>query len=370
MRIPMDPTVIAGPGVKDDPGEEDRILRYNDVSSLAVTSDGARVVAGRENGLVQVIDAIGQRTIYSMRPSEGRVWDLCITADDETLLTTSGDAVIIWELATGRQLRSLSLNDENEIESVTLLPDDKTVVTASVVSDICVWDSMTGTLACQMDADPSGQAGTRATCTPDGSRIVSFSADATPRTWAQVWMIDGTPIRTLEIPSKEGCWWDARLTPDGRQLVTFVIDWDTPGEHCSPRVWNLDNGTCEHVLQGHRRTVASVAFTPDSSRAVTASADSTCKIWNLRTGTCEHTLAGHSDFVFSVGVTPDGRRAVSGSKDGTVRIWDIASGKLRRTHEHALRNRNYEVMAVWITPDGKSVIYDDNVGQLHCIPLG
>jgi WD40 repeat protein len=53
-----------------------------------------------------------------------------------------------------------------------------------------------------------------------------------------------------------------------------------------------------------------VSISPDGRRAVSGSKGSTVRVWDLETGECEQVLEGHTDWVEAVSITPDGRRAV------------------------------------------------------------
>ena len=94
------------------------------------------------------------------------------------------------------------------------------------------------------------------------------------------------------------------------------------------------NGRIIITLTGHSGSVTSVSFSPDGSRIVSGSKDSTVRVWDAVTGEVINTLTGHSGYVLSVSsFSPDGSRIVSsGSYDNTVRIWDALSGqsKVRR----------------------------------------
>ena len=70
-----------------------------------------------------------------------------------------------------------------------------------------------------------------------------------------------------------------------------------------------------------------LAFTPDGSRLVTATAESTVRVWNPTTKQQEATLVGHASGVHSVAVSPDGQRILTGGKDGTLREWDLSRAR-------------------------------------------
>jgi WD40 repeat protein len=74
---------------------------------------------------------------------------------------------------------------------------------------------------------------------------------------------------------------------------------------------------------GHTSHVQSAAFSPDSTKVVTASWDGTAKIWNAATGGIECDLAKHIKSVRSAEFSPDGIMVVTGSGDNTAKIWQL-----------------------------------------------
>lgn len=77
------------------------------------------------------------------------------------------------------------------------------------------------------------------------------------------------------------------------------------------------------MLRGHENWVSSAAFSPDGSRIVTGSWDTTARVWDAATGKELAALRGHDGIVLSAGFSPDGSRVVSGSADKTARVWDV-----------------------------------------------
>jgi WD40 repeat protein len=82
------------------------------------------------------------------------------------------------------------------------------------------------------------------------------------------------------------------------------------------------------TLTGHSKGVNTLAITPDDSKFISGSSDSTIKIWDLATGKELRTLTGHSKGVNTLAITPDGSKLVSGSCDSTIKIWDLTKEKL------------------------------------------
>src|SRR5262249_52169618 len=80
------------------------------------------------------------------------------------------------------------------------------------------------------------------------------------------------------------------------------------------------------LLEGHKRQVMSVAFSPDGKHVLSGSQDMTLKLWDVAEGKCVKTLEGHKNWVNGVLFQGD-KRAISTSDDLTIRLWDLPSGK-------------------------------------------
>src|SRR2546423_3421893 len=111
------------------------------------------------------------------------------------------------------------------------------------------------------------------------------------------------------------------------------------------KIWDASSGECLQTLEGHSDSVISVAFSHDSARLASASHDKTVKIWDASSGECLQTLEGHSDWVNSVAFSHDSARLASASQDETVKIWDASSGEGLRTlevHSDVLYNISFD----------------------------
>jgi WD40 repeat protein len=68
--------------------------------------------------------------------------------------------------------------------------------------------------------------------------------------------------------------------------------------------------------------VRSAAFSPDGTRVVTASDDSTARIWDAATGKLLAPALVHQGEVRSAAFSPDGTHVVTASDDNTARVWE------------------------------------------------
>ena len=136
----------------------------------------------------------------------------------------------------------------------------------------------------------------------------------------------------------------AVFSPDGSRVVTASAD-------TTARIWDAATGTQIAVLKGHDEKVWSAAFSPDGQRIVTASQDKTARIWDAATG-AQIAVLRHDDWVLSAAFSPDGRRVVTGSSQGKARIWNAATGAqiiMLAAHYSAVTSATF-------SPDGRRIL--------------
>jgi len=187
--------------------------------------------------------------------------------------------------------------------------------------------------------------------TPDGKRLVSVSNDKTIRIWD---LTTGEPVRVLRPPigkGAEGALYAAALSPDGKTLAVGGLPPGASRDGTPIYVITLASGRIERLLDGHKSTIADLAFSADGKRLASASMDKTVRIWDPFSGTCEKTLEGHGGPVMGVAWSPDGERIVTGSIDKTARIWSVESSDTVAV----LKGHNREVRCVAWSRDGKSI---------------
>ncbi|MEE1323143.1 MAG: hypothetical protein UHE91_04910, partial [Bacteroidales bacterium] len=61
-------------------------------------------------------------------------------------------------------------------------------------------------------------------------------------------------------------------TPDGTKIISGSAD-------KTVKIWDANTGECLKTLEGHSKYVYSVAFSPDGKHIVSGSYDDTIKIW-------------------------------------------------------------------------------------------
>jgi len=99
------------------------------------------------------------------------------------------------------------------------------------------------------------------------------------------------------------------------------------------KVWKSTDLSLLLSLQGHKRGVWDIAFSPVEKVLVSASGDMSLKVWNLSTGACLSTLEGHQQPLVKVNWLNFGLQLVSASVDGVVKVWNLKKQVCLNTYE-------------------------------------
>ena len=168
---------------------------------------------------------------------------LAVTPDGSRIVSGSGNFVRIWDLESGVSVGEPLTGQSGWVTSVAVTPDGTLIVSGAGDSTIFIWDLATGGSAAgqrkQRAGAPVGKpltghvrGVTSVAITPDGSRIVSGSLDATIRIWD---LAKGTPVGE-PLTGHAGEVTAVAVTPDGRRIVSGSLD-------ATIRIWDLANGT-------------------------------------------------------------------------------------------------------------------------------
>ena len=309
-----------------------------DVTSVAYSPDGRRIVSGSEDKTVRVWDAETGDALQTIHGHSEWVTSVAYSPDGRRLVSGSWDKTVrVWDAETGDALQTLHGHGAF-LTSVAYSPDGRRIVSGSGDETVRVWDAEAGDALQTLDGHTSGV--TSVAYSPNGRRIVSGSVDRTVRMWDAE---TGDALQTLQGHSERVD--SVAFSPDGRHIVSGSKDY-------SVRVWNAETGDALQTLDGHSEWVTSVAFSPDGRRIVSGSKDKTVRMWDTSTGDSLQTLHGHGVFLTSVAYSPDGRRIVSGSGDKTVCVWDAETGNALQT----LDGHSSGTTSVAYSCDGRRIV--------------
>ncbi|AFZ19753.1 protein kinase domain-containing protein [Allocoleopsis franciscana] len=269
---------------------------------------------------------------------------LAFNPAEKWIVSGSEDHTIkVWELSTGKELRTLAGHAGFFVRSIAIRPDEELL--ASAGDDIIkLWDLETGEEIRTLSGHSSVIQ--RLVFSPDGQVLISAGNDKT----IKIWNPDtGEVMRTLggnhliEALS---------ISPDGQIIASG--DGDLKAKLYTVKLWNFNTGEEIRTFSGHSNTIRAVAFSPDGQLLASGSCDKTIKIWQVETGALLHTLTGHSGWfaaVNSVAFSPDGKILASGSDDKTIKLWNTETGKTILT----LSRHSKGVNSVVFSADGQTL---------------
>lgn len=263
-----------------------------------------------------------------------------------------------------------TLHHDGEVQDASFSPDGTKVVTASADATAQLWDAATG----QKIGPPMRHADWVHTAefSPDGTKVVTGSWDGTARVWnAQT----GQPIGSAmqhDVSIERGRVNSALFSADGTEIVT--ASWDH-----TARVWDAANPAhpqigkpLVHQLPGAiSETVWAAVFNPNGAPqvVVTASADHEARLWDLATDT-EKSHKLQNDEVNKAAISPDGRWVATAGDDGTGYILDAKTFQPVGRPLQPGSGKALDFVA--FSPDSRTVVTasQDNTARLWDVPSG
>ncbi|CAE6420260.1 unnamed protein product [Rhizoctonia solani] len=226
----------------------------------------------------------------------------------------------------------------DRVNSVVFSPDGKSVVSGSNDDTIRTWDAHSSSPI----GDPlrGHDYWVRSVSySPLGDTIPSGSWDWTIRLW------DVNTRRQLGQPIRGNHPFLSVAFSSDAKLIASGCGWSYNPDRFTVQLWDVESrAATSGPFKGHTNNVKSVRFSPDGSRLVSGSEDSTIRVWDIERGiTVIEPLSGHTQGVRSIALSPDGSQIVSGSDDHTIRLWDTRSGEIVGSRFEGHTNRVYSV---------------------------
>jgi WD40 repeat protein len=331
------------------------------ISKIAYSPDGTRLAVGSSIG-VWIYD-IEKGKALDLFPMYG-VSCVAFSPDGKTLV--SGNRrhnLILWDMTTGKPLRTFINGYHTDVFSVAFSPDGKTLVSGHSNGFICLWETATGKDSnyfyniwgeegSVLIPDHIGAIRSLA-FSPDGKTLVSMCKGSNDA--VHLWeATTGKYIRRLYVTGgEENSIESIAFSPDGR---TLAIGLGTGGIG----LWDTTTGELAQGLWHDTHRILSLAFSPDGALLASCGEDETVHLWDMKTNKLLRAFTGHKGDVFSVAFSQDGKTVASSSKE-SVRLW-------RTKGEEDLRSiiTHTAILDVAFSPDGKTLASgnEDNTVRL------
>ena len=311
-----------------------------DSLDLCFTTDGRLLFAGVVDKKLKVWDATTKQAARDLAPTVQEYSLIKFSRDGRLLALSEGYAIRLWEVASGRELPSLSVPNlgvftQNGGVFVSLSADGKKAATGGFGTPTLLWETETGKQLLPMKGRSNM------------AYAVAFSADGTQLSAGGRTRWDlrtGRGLRVTPAPSDKLFGMPA---PDGKRIAMFA-----PNNNA---ITILEITTGRQLQRLTRAAtgggVDRVSFSPDAHllaarymdnqesqgpKAIGGLPSSQVKIWDVTSGREVQTLT-LATAPSEVGFTSDGRALITvGGQvtvggQGEVVLWDIASGNRLRS---------------------------------------
>jgi RNA polymerase sigma factor (sigma-70 family) len=272
----------------------------------AFSADGQRIAAAAGNS-VTVYDAAG-RELRKFDAGSAGIAALAFSPDGKALAVRTALAaeVHVWDATTGKELAPLvqgavaakgdgvTVAEASGVltDELAFSADGRRVVGAGAKRQLVCWDAASGETVWEV-ALGAGQTVERFALSADGHALATLNTDGTVTLYEAA---TGEPRGRLGEPDKKS---------GGPGMTVNFGGMSTP-------------------LLDRRDAPASLAFAPDGRHLATAKGAPVIRLWDLVAAKEIGQLKGHGGGVVSLMFTPDGTRLVSGSADTTALTWDVS----------------------------------------------
>jgi len=340
---------------------------------LAYSSDGAWIASAGGDQDVRLWRTDTPSAGEVLGGHTSRVRAVAFHPADHWLASASEDhSVIRWKRGFTSAPQPLELfRHDARLTALCFSGDGRWLFAAGGSGKICIWDTLSDTLAPPIDT--GGTEVRSIAASGDGCWLASVGDRETAKIWrvgqwdAPAFELNASaPLRSVavrggDIPlvalgGDDGVirvWsgdapvpshsWSAHanlvrsvdISPDGTQIASG-------GDDQTVRVFGVTGGG-ESVFKGYQCGARAAAFAPGGRLLASGHDDAVIRLWDAQTGQVLRRFSGHKSRIWSLAWSGDGERLASGSEDGAVRVW---SGIERDRPEWTRPAHSYRVFAV------------------------
>ena len=257
------------------------------------------------------------------RLGKGAITEIEYSPDGTILAAATFIGVWLYDVQTGKELQLLA-TEPVAVESIAFSPDGTKLVSSGIGAPLSLWDVASGRLlrTFPIESDWSNQG---VAFSPDGKIIASNGQIGT----VQLWNPDtGESIRTLKGQEAWNGLKCIQFSPDGKTLATGWLN----GTIC---LWDVNTGTIKHTRTEHESWVLTLEFFPDGKTLASGSGDRNIMLWDVNTGNLIKTLTGHFDWILDIAVSPHSNILIACDNHYDIRLWNLNTGEmLKRITEY------------------------------------
>jgi eukaryotic-like serine/threonine-protein kinase len=307
-------------------------------------------------GPVRLVPTAPGGGAFGLEQRSGHFSALALSPDGARLAAVEDRAVVVWDLASRRELLRLSGHKET-VSAVAFSPDGSLIATSCGDAMTRIWDARDGR---PLTSIPGPWYMQSLAFSPDGAYLAASSS----RTGLVcLYQLEGRREQRRLIGHKFGV---HRLVfhPSLPRLASSSDD------H-SVTFWDVDSTGTLSRSEVHNAWVTGLAIRPDGSLIastmgdVNQSADYSIRLTDAASGAPKGRLAGNSRGVNTLAFDPTGHRIASGDTAGTVLLFEVDTGKILRREVL----RGLSVSSLVFLNGGRSLLVGQEHGTVTLIDL-
>jgi WD40 repeat protein len=294
------------------------------IRAVGFNAKGDRVLTGAADGAVKVWDVNGGRGVIAFGHPAAKPGDACpevkraFFLPDGRIVSAAEKTARTWTLE-GSWSEGPTLGPHVfRVLAIDFSPDGKLLATGggepSRSGEVKIWDLASGKLVRSLDTLHSDTV-FALRFSPDGTKLATASADKFLKV---INVADGKELKSFEGHTHHVLAVDWKS--DGKQLVTGGAD-------SVVKVWDFESGEQVRTLNPAGKQITGLRWVPGKPLVVGASGDAMVRAWNPDNGTVPRTFSGAADYVFAVAASSDGSRVAAGGADGVLLLWNGVNGQ-------------------------------------------
>jgi WD40 repeat protein len=322
----------------------------NGFNNIALSNDGKIFVASNNSNELNAWDLEKRENIFKYGGQYEYLFDIDYSPDGNLIGCGLGSGnLILLDPSTGEAEKSI-LASERNILGLAFNHDGSIIATGGGDQKVRMWNVSTGELISEMkghkDMVDSLVFNNNGTILYSGSNDNSFIA------WDVSTGKNLKKIKKHKYPVN-----DVALSQDGSMIATGSNDGslnllDTISYKLIKKLIPKQGSSSYFVY--------SVAFSQDSLKLILGLSSGYMVQVDLGAGYALKEIKAHSDNIEAITYTPDGSKIISGSNDSTYKIWDASTLELIYTSP----TLGGDVNAIAIHPDGNKYAVAMNIGDI------
>lgn len=321
-------------------------------SALAFSADSKRLASLGTYGRLQIRELARPDKMTEVPLTDlVRAWRMVFSGSGKSLAVVGDKQAIVYETATGKQVRRFSFKDS--CSDIAFTHGDTRLVSSSPDREIAVWDIKTGTEIKKWKSE-----GFRSAIAP-GAGSVAYG-------YGKLKLLDlaNGAVRELE-PEQKGSVEHLAFSGDGKLLAIcreygIVQIWDIrTGSQLSSFSWVEDKPYGQFAEGYEARSARGIYFVQGGHNLAILPGLGPVELWNVRSGKRIRTLKQNTAGIVSLAAIGTRKLLLSGDSNGTARLWDLRKGTL--TGKWTLPYMNFVQLAV--SDDERNFFYSDSSGD-------